>query len=356
MELRDDDFELSEDNDIEQNEDDESELDDEDGLVETECGGSPDEPQEAVPPQTRVFATWDVDSFGQSQFIHHAFLKNERKETIETVVCELIRTNPEADAIKCFMIDNHFTEISVLRSAFPNATVLLCQFHAVKYLREIILKYDLSPQQCTSLKDAIGLIVYASSEDDYNKILAYVRRVIQPQHTFHGGAGVTEDDEGSAEPFDILSSDDTSGFYDYFIRNWHECRKMWCSFERDNVETYDEVMSDFANIVTDYAAQLVLPEYKFAVRAVYHYEGDAEGFRVQSTSAGAGARSVYNILKATWSNFRIRYAQPFTQTDSYNCGIFVLMFADYVIHNRSFPQVDRNLLQYLRYRYFCLGL
>ncbi|KAJ0400943.1 hypothetical protein P43SY_006626 [Pythium insidiosum] len=137
-------------------------------------------------------------------------------------------------------------------------------------------------------------------------------------------------------------SEDTSGFYDYFIRNWHECRKMWCSFERDNVETvgvntnnrleatwrhiktlirradhldvtlshvehyqstveteyrlnahpiahthdadYDDIISDFSNIVTDYAVQLVLPEYKFAARAVYEYENDGEAFHVESIS------------------------------------------------------------------------
>ncbi|KAJ0392287.1 hypothetical protein P43SY_003601 [Pythium insidiosum] len=239
-------------------------------------------------------------------------------ETISTVVDAFIQMNPAAARIKCFMVDKHFTEITVLKAMFPEAAVLLCQFHAVKYLRDVVLKYDLSPQQHGSLKDAMGLIVYAQSEQEYDKILSYMKRVVEPQHQHEFNEGIQVD---SSEVSDLLTSADTSGFYDYFIRNWHMCRHMWCSFERDNVETvgvntnnrleatwrhiktlirstdhldvtlshvehyqrtleteynlnanpiarsvdseYDEAMLEFANIVTEYAVQLVLPEYKF---------------------------------------------------------------------------------------------
>jgi hypothetical protein len=135
----------------------------------------------------KLFSFMVIDSFGQSQFVQHAFVQNERKETLSTVVQQFIRTNPAAKKIKCFMVDKNFTEIGVLRTEFESASVLLCQFHAVKYLREVVAKYDLSPQQRASLQDAMGLIVYASSEAEYNRLLAYVKRIVKPQQQFSSG-------------------------------------------------------------------------------------------------------------------------------------------------------------------------
>jgi Ulp1 family protease len=63
-----------------------------------------------------------------------------------------------------------------------------------------------------------------------------------------------------------------------------------------------------------------------------------------------------DIAEIVGSTYRLRYEQPFTQRDGHSCGIFVLMFAEWLVFKRIFPDVDRNLLQYLRYRYMCLAL
>lgn len=155
----------------------------------------------------------------------------------------------------------------------------------------------------------------------------------------------------------ILSSCDVSGFLNYFMKNWHNCRDMWCSYLRDNVESigvntnnrleatwkhvksricrsdhldetlvqvgkyqqtieneyrlnafpiavtvnndYDEALADFATLVTDYAAELVYPEYKFACRAVYQFEFIDDKYLVQSLQEGCGRR-VYEVEKRSW--------------------------------------------------------
>ena len=42
--------------------------------------------------------------------------------------------NPTFNAIKVFVVDKDFVEMSSLRDSFPEAVVLLCQFHVIKYL------------------------------------------------------------------------------------------------------------------------------------------------------------------------------------------------------------------------------
>ncbi|KAG6950404.1 hypothetical protein JG688_00014171 [Phytophthora aleatoria] len=39
------------------------------------------------------------------------------------------------------MVDKDIKEVDVLRESFPNATLLLCHFHVLKYLRAIV-KYS----------------------------------------------------------------------------------------------------------------------------------------------------------------------------------------------------------------------
>lgn len=153
----------------------------------------------------KLFSFMVVDAFGNSQFVQHAFILNERKETLETVVNHYIKKNMASRKIKCFMVDKNFTEIGVLRDNFDQAQVLLCQFHAVKYLREVVSKYDLSSQQKECLQDALGIIVYAESEVAYNKNLAYILRILEPQHHFSGGKSTSSATSRDIQPHSLTS-------------------------------------------------------------------------------------------------------------------------------------------------------
>ncbi|KAE8981980.1 hypothetical protein PR002_g23662, partial [Phytophthora rubi] len=86
----------------------------------------------------KVFSIMAHDAFGKGQFVQHAVVQNERLPTLLTALEEFKRNNPAWTRIRCILIDKDFTEISVLKMTFPDAVLLLCQFHVIKYLREEI--------------------------------------------------------------------------------------------------------------------------------------------------------------------------------------------------------------------------
>ncbi|OWY94471.1 hypothetical protein PHMEG_00035783 [Phytophthora megakarya] len=90
----------------------------------------------------KIFSIMAHDSFGKGQFVQHAVVQNERNPTLLTSLEEFKCNKPAWTRIKCILIDKDFEEISVLTTAFPNATLLLCQFHVLKYLRELIAPKD----------------------------------------------------------------------------------------------------------------------------------------------------------------------------------------------------------------------
>lgn len=76
------------------------------------------------------------------------------------------RNNQAWTKIKCIFIDKDFMEMSGLKIAFPDATVLLCQFHVLKYLREEIAceDYGFTPCQKQQIQGIMNLLVYAKTE------------------------------------------------------------------------------------------------------------------------------------------------------------------------------------------------
>ncbi|KAG6613253.1 uncharacterized protein IUM83_17028 [Phytophthora cinnamomi] len=84
----------------------------------------------------KVFSIMAHDVFGNGQFVQDAVIQNERNPTLLTALEQFKRYNPAWCRIKCILIDKDFGEICALKNTFPDATLLLCQFHVLKYLRE----------------------------------------------------------------------------------------------------------------------------------------------------------------------------------------------------------------------------
>ncbi|KAE9231959.1 hypothetical protein PF005_g2888 [Phytophthora fragariae] len=90
----------------------------------------------------KVFSFMAHATFGKVQFVQHALLQNEQRPTLLTAMEEFKANNPEWKKLRCILIDKDFTEMSALKKAFPDVTILLCQFHVSKYLREEIASAD----------------------------------------------------------------------------------------------------------------------------------------------------------------------------------------------------------------------
>ncbi|KAE9362095.1 hypothetical protein PF008_g393 [Phytophthora fragariae] len=201
------------------------------------------------------------------QFVQHAVVQNERLPTLLTALEEFKGNNPAWTRIRCILIDKDFTEISVLKMAFPDAVLLLCQFHVIKYLREEIASaaYGFNAWQKQQLQGMVQLLVYAKTEQEYKRLRDYMHYIMgigrrsASGRTELGpgsselGAGGAELGAGSAElesegaevnaelgagraelGADAESNDDAPQhpFEAYFDKNWDKCRSVWCAFER----------------------------------------------------------------------------------------------------------------------------
>ncbi|GMF55348.1 unnamed protein product [Phytophthora fragariaefolia] len=214
----------------------------------------------------KVFSIMTNDIFGKGQFVQHAVVQNERRTTLLTGLEEFKRNNPAWRWIHCILIDKDFTEISVLKVAFPDARLLLCQFHVIKYLREEIScsDYGFSSWQKQQLQGILNMLVYARTEREFKEYHGYLNHIMNICRSAESvvsqlrsddsllGTGVTELGLGSGQLIPIRSElgagRDELGVQDncevpkhpfdvYFAKNWDSCRPMWCAFERENAVT-----------------------------------------------------------------------------------------------------------------------
>ncbi|KAE9242549.1 hypothetical protein PF004_g6550 [Phytophthora fragariae] len=164
----------------------------------------------------KLFSFMVHDSFGHGQHVQHALLTDERTETLRHAIKQFKSCNPAWPQIRCVIVDKDFTEIGVFKSELPEARILLCQFHAVKYLQDRVSRteYGLNAVQRDRLKPVMSLIVKAKSQQAYDECYTFVRKEL-------GVDGLSEDD-------------DLPPFWVYFLENCHKCREMWCSYLRDN--------------------------------------------------------------------------------------------------------------------------
>ncbi|RLN96223.1 hypothetical protein BBJ28_00017783 [Nothophytophthora sp. Chile5] len=231
----------------------------------------------------KVFSIMAHDVFGKGQFVQHAVVQNERRPSLLTALEEFKKHNPAWTKIQCIFIDKDFTEMSVLKTVFPDVTVLLCQFHAIKYLREKIAStdYTFSAWQKLQLQGIANLMVYAQTEREYMKHRRYLTHIVSIemrgdlefpslpssqlgleldlelgselglelgselgaglQSRFGGDYSSTQCggdySELGIEPSQAGSVRLTHEFDKYITKNWDNCRHMWCAYKRQNAVT-----------------------------------------------------------------------------------------------------------------------
>ena len=91
-----------------------------------------------------------------------------------------------------------------LQQEFPQASILFCQFHVIKYLFKQIVDLDVAKENRDRARDAIRTLVIASSESEYAALKQNL--------------------------FDTTNSD----FKSYFLKNWDMCKEKWAKFLCDD--------------------------------------------------------------------------------------------------------------------------
>lgn len=76
------------------------------------------------------------DGNGGSQVVAYAFVPSKQQHVVSQLLAMFVQGNPDTANTKVAVVDKDFTEISAIRTTFPNSPATqLCQFHVKKAFR-----------------------------------------------------------------------------------------------------------------------------------------------------------------------------------------------------------------------------
>ncbi|KAJ8578572.1 hypothetical protein ON010_g631 [Phytophthora cinnamomi] len=156
--------------------------------------------------------------------VHNLLAKLKREEGAGTTVSERL-----AETLNRFCKEEKYgvAHVDIDRvgkeSELPQARVLLCKFHAVKYIQERIAK--------------AALIVKARTEAEYDECFRFMREELGVPDTDVAESNTTED---VGAPL----------FWTYFAENWHKCREMWLESSWQKIKTIADQNVDIGESVT----------------------------------------------------------------------------------------------------------
>lgn len=120
------------------------------------------------------------------------------------------RANPDGlKLLRVIVVDKDLNEIKILKIEFPEARVLICQFHAIKWLKEKRSRPEygkISSEDGQLVDAAIHAMVYAASAEAYEKHHSALK--------------------------DMCCRIGIDAFFDYFEANWDASQDMWVMFHR----------------------------------------------------------------------------------------------------------------------------
>ena len=155
------------------------------------------------------------DGNGNGQTVGQALLVHEKRESLEAFFTAFYGS-VAASCVRTILVDKDFTEISVLRSLWPDAEILLCRFHVLKALRQHIANSNMPSSVAENVKDVLQKLVHAPTEERYNQCLERLQQLAPPP-----------------------------AFWEYFMSNWDSCRKMWAFYITKSKESYATLTTNF---------------------------------------------------------------------------------------------------------------
>ncbi|KAF1790965.1 MULE transposase domain [Phytophthora cactorum] len=98
---------------------------------------------------------------GTNNLGYHLAL-DQKAVTMENIVEFFKRKNRAWKSIQTIVIDKDFVEWRVLDKAFPDAKVLLCQFHALTYWRKVCKhdKFNMKVTERDTMESAFAKLIY----------------------------------------------------------------------------------------------------------------------------------------------------------------------------------------------------
>uniref|UniRef100_K3WGQ4 SWIM-type domain-containing protein n=1 Tax=Globisporangium ultimum (strain ATCC 200006 / CBS 805.95 / DAOM BR144) TaxID=431595 RepID=K3WGQ4_GLOUD len=113
-----------------------------------------------------------MDALGNSKPVFLAQSSNTSTSLFRRICQDFKRTHPKWTAIKILVMDKlHPEVVDVLHHEFPEAQVLLCQFHAIKFLTSLVTQVEFeipNVQSQEHVRELMKQMVFANSQQAYN--------------------------------------------------------------------------------------------------------------------------------------------------------------------------------------------
>ena len=128
---------------------------------------------------------------------------------------------------KFFMIDKDFNEIRTIEKVFKSSTILLCQFHVLKYLKTII----------NTSRAASGSDVIVDIERKLN-LMTLVRDMLYSKTELKMNESLEKFKDKSKDIEVKIGNGDMAQYKNlaqYFHKNWESCTHLWVTWKRVNI-------------------------------------------------------------------------------------------------------------------------
>lgn len=151
-----------------------------------------------------------VDGHGRSKIAAAFFVYKEDGRNLKKVLDYFKATNPNHERVRSVMVDKDFAEINALKSTFPNISVVICLFHAMRAIRVKVDALKLSLEDRKECMQFAYKIRNARSLDSINEKMQ-----------------------------DLFKTPNLKEFHDYMLDNWiaNGKYKYWCKFVLNKVFT-----------------------------------------------------------------------------------------------------------------------
>lgn len=154
-----------------------------------------------------------MNEFGEGAVVQQSLLEANGDWHMDRAIAHFKRSHPtRIEKLRVIVVDKDLNEIRVLEANFPCARILICHFHAIKYLKEMRSKPEfgkIAADDASQVDAAVHKMVYAVSSEEYSAAHRSLK--------------------GLCERIGV------SGFFDYFERNWHTCQDRWVLYLRSSL-------------------------------------------------------------------------------------------------------------------------
>ena len=154
------------------------------------------------------------DNNGNGQFVQQSLIESNSEWHFEQLIAFFQSTHEKWREVRVIVVDKDLKEVNVLMRMFPDARVVLCHFHVLKYLAEHITKKTekfgaYSEEDLTNINHEVYAMVYAQDEAAYEKAFAGFR--------------------------EKTCANNSTAFFKYIVKNWAPVTDMWVDYKRQDI-------------------------------------------------------------------------------------------------------------------------